>query len=640
MSAQSDFHDGGSFAALANRAFAFLDDRGGAATADDLARELFGPTAKGPLWAKMLERVLGRDPRFTRAAGDHWALAGREVGLTPLDAVDFVVLDVEATGLKPWRQRVVEVAALRLAGDRAVDSFAAIVNPERRLPKYLAELAGLSQEDLAEAPTFAAVAGPLSSFLEGVVLVGHGLNLDLGYLRHELSRLGLPPLANPVVDTLDLAGRLLPGRGKPTLDNLAALLGIPVGRRHRAHADARLVANVFTHLLALARSQGAAILADLLPQAPAAGARYALLDASPLREVPEGPGVYLLKDAAGGVVYVGKAVNLRARLATYFSRPPDYVRRMEGLLEAVADVEAVPLGSELEALLEEARLIAAHQPRFNVQQHTKAQPAFLRLDPAARYPRLTTCAEPAGDDARYWGPFRNGLAAREAARTLNEIFPLRAVRRRLGPKRRRKAKSTDGQLAFGRAPEPDSLTLLHDEYDNLVGELERFLDGELDATVERLQAAMHAAVEAGDRPRVATLRKWLRAARLFALDLRPDWQPRATASVAVVQPSAVEGAAEVFVLYGGRFGGRLRLDTCDSEAPEVAASLREMAANAVDGDAANIVARWLGAAPDRPAVALPEGESGWEGAAARVLRLADDVSAEGDGAADWDEDGV
>ncbi|MHB9092718.1 MAG: exonuclease domain-containing protein, partial [Chloroflexota bacterium] len=612
------------------RAYAFLQERGGLAAADDLAAALFGATAKGPLWAKMLARVLAGDPRFSPTLDGGYALAGMDAAALPLEAVDFVVLDVESTGLKPWRHRVAEVAALRVAtSGHTVEAYATLVNPGRRLPKYLADLAGLSQEDLAEAPPFAAVAEDLRAFLAEAVLVGHGLSLDLAFLQRELALLGRPPLANPVLDTLDLAGRLLPGRGKPTLDNLAALLGLPVGRRHRALADARLVAAIFAHLLGLARAEGATTLGDLLPSVPGDSHRRALLDASPLREVTEGPGVYLLLDAAGLVVYVGKGVNLRERLGTYFSRPPDYVRRMEGLLEAVADFATVPLGSELEALLWESRLIAAHAPRFNVQRLSNAQPAYIRLDLQEQYPRLAASGEPADDGANYYGPLRNGRAVRDALRVLGGLFPLRTCHRKFGPRKgRKRAPTFCVRLGLGGCLGPCVGFMIDEEYRALAEELARFLGGDRASTLQRLQAALGAAVVAGDRPEADRQRKRLRAARLFDLPGRTGWLPPANASLAVVQPSLVPGAAEVFVLYEGRYAGQRRVVPAAVAAEGLAASLRELALGVGAGSTseANLVVRWLGQREHPPVVDLPTADGDWERAGTDVLSLAGSMS--------------
>ena len=619
---------GGAYAALADRAYAFLRQARGRAPEGELAAALFGATAKGPLWARLLGDVLGGDRRFLRSADGAWSLADLSPLLTPLAEAEFVVVDIETTGLKPWRHRVLEVAALRLVGGRVVDAYAVLVNPGRRLPGYLRDLMGLAESDLEEAPPFAAIAGDLVAFLGSAVLVGHGLGLDLAYLQHELRLLGRPPLANRVLDTLDLAGRLLPGHGKPTLVNLASRLGLPVGRRHRAPSDARLVAALFAHLLDLARGEGARTLADLLPAAQLGeegGSRHALLDSSALAAVPSGPGVYLLRDAAGRLVYVGKAVNLRERLETYFCRPPDYTRRMEGLLEAVADFETVPLGSELEALLLEAHFLSAQRPLFNVQRQAGLPPTFIRVGLGEEYPRLSVCAEPAADGARYYGPLRNGRAAQSALTQLSALFSLRTCRRVLGQAgKRKRSRSPCLKLRRGTCLGPCAGFTLGEEYRALAEELVRFLDGDRAATLARLQTQLEEASGARDLPRIDVLQRQLRAARLFALPPRVGRRP-ATAGLAVVQPSLETGEVEVFVVYRGRYGGQLRLHPPETDVAALAAHLRSVATAASaceDASAANIVVRWLAGQERPPLVSLPEGDEGWEQAAERVLDLA------------------
>jgi hypothetical protein len=136
---------------------------------------------------------------------------------------------------------------------------------------------------------------------------------------------------------------------------------------------------------------------------------------------------------------------------------------------------------------------------------------------------------------------------------------------------------------------------------------------------------MAEAVAAGDRPQVAKLQKLLRSARLFTLDGREEWQPRAQTNLAVLLPSIEEDAVEVFVLYGGGYGGQRRVGLWDEDPEPVAVDLRELAKRAAAGDEANIVARWLGANPSAPTVPLPVGKEGWEEAADAVLGLVEAV---------------
>ncbi|MHB1413832.1 MAG: exonuclease domain-containing protein [Chloroflexota bacterium] len=619
----------GSYNSLAARAYAYLAEAGGRAEEADLCCELFGPTARGPLWTKLLGSVLGGDDRFERSPEGRWALRGLGLADLPLGDVDFVVLDLETTGLKPWRQHVVEVAALRVHNGTVVDAFASLVNPARRVPAYLREVTGITEADLAEAPPFGAVVAELLAFLGQAVLVGYGLRLSIAHLQHELHLLGRPPLDNTVVDTLDFAPWLLPEGTKPTLENLATAAGLRVTRRHRALPDARVVADLFRHMLDLARAKGLRTLADLQAEAEAGrpgSGYYPLLDGSVLGEVPTCPGVYTLRGWAGEVVYVGKAVSLRERLATYFSRSPGYVRNMGGLLETVAGFEVVPLGSELEALLVEARLIAEHRPAYNVQLQAKRQPAFIRIDPQEDYPRLTACDEPLADAAIYYGPLANGRKVRDALRELTALFPLRTCRRKIGlpAGRRRKVPPPCARLRRGLCLGPCAGGEDREQYRGLARQLVAFLGGDRREVVGRLQAEVAAAAALGERARVAEVQRLLRSAHLFSLPMAERWPAGPRSSFAVVQPSVEEGACEVFVVSEGRFAGQVRVALDETDVVMLATRLRSMAGmpNRDPGGEVHIVARWLRLHPEAPTVTLPTANEGWDLAAGQALSLA------------------
>src|SRR5262249_21336335 len=159
------------------------------------------------------------------------------------------------------------------------------------------------------------------------------------------------------------AARWLPEarRRKPSLENLAAAAGVPFPPRRGALRDARVVVAVAGRALEQARSAVAEPFAE--PTEPADEAPSPLRDTFRLGRAPDGPGVYVMRDAAGAVLYVGRSVSLRKRLLSYASGPLGFTRQLEGLLDAVAAVKWQALGSELEAMLAEARLLREHAPR-------------------------------------------------------------------------------------------------------------------------------------------------------------------------------------------------------------------------------------------------------------------------------------
>ncbi|MBI3965849.1 MAG: GIY-YIG nuclease family protein, partial [Chloroflexi bacterium] len=292
-----------------------------------------------------------------------------------------VVVDVEATGLKPWRNRVFDVAALRLRRGRVAATFATLVNPQRRMPQYLARLNGAG-EALLEAPTFEQMADELVTFLGNDLLVGHDLGYTLAFLQLELRRAGRPGLTNDVLDTLPLATALLPQLAKPSLRAVAARFDRAAAYSHQALRDAHLIAGILPDLLGLASDHGWRSLADLrslsgaaTPAAQSTRTTRLLLTRDWWIEQPAKPGVYLMRDIHGQVIYVGKAACLRDRLASYHSEALTYTRELAGLVEAVVAVSTEVTGTELEASIREAQLITEHAPRFNTQRRASKRGA-------------------------------------------------------------------------------------------------------------------------------------------------------------------------------------------------------------------------------------------------------------------------
>src|SRR5262245_36639609 len=152
------------------------------------------------------------------------------------------------------------------------------------------------------------------------------------------------------------------------------------------------------------------------------------LDHDFLQRIPTDPGVYLMKDKKGRVIYVGKAKDLRARVRSYF-RPgggDDRPFVALGLLgRLLGDVETVVVNNEKEALLLENHLIKQHQPRFNVKLTDDKNYLVLRIDPKARYPRVEVGRRIRDDGARWFGPYHSATSCRETLRLVNRHFQLR-----------------------------------------------------------------------------------------------------------------------------------------------------------------------------------------------------------------------
>jgi DNA polymerase III subunit epsilon len=574
------------YAALRAKARAFLLAQGGAAAEDALARYLFGSHGPVTLWRPLLRQTLtpaaGTNAEgFARRDDGSWQLPGATaptVATPLLAATSYVVLDVETTGLQPTSHRIIEVAALRFRQGQETERFSTLVHPERPLTRFIIGLTKITPDLLAEAPRFGDIAAALRDFLSDDLLVGHNVGFDLAFLNAELRGCDLPPLLNPLLDTIPLAAHLLPGqppgrRGQhPTgmgLDKVARRLGLaaPGGQRHRAEADARLTAAIFTALLVQAPARGLHTLDDLLHVAGAVGqwnsregsyseavARgRALLDPDNLREMPHAPGCYLMRDRHGDVLYVGKAKDLRNRVGSYYSTG-QHVHGKHGLLAATEQIEKIVVGSELEALLLESQLIRRYTPRYNVQGRNFEHYPYIKVDTADAWPRVYPTRRRADDSARYFGPFRDGRAVRRVLDLLTDILPIRTCTRRARTPDRRWSPCL--RLSLGKCLGPCAGQTTQEEYGALVADLIQFLEGDERAIVARLWVQMEQAAERLDFERAQALRNTLTHVTTVAREGKLIADAIATDDLLLVLPAVAPDAVEAFLLTCGRLWSR------------------------------------------------------------------------------------
>ncbi len=150
-----------------------------------------------------------------------------------------------------------------------------------------------------------------------------------------------------------------------------------------------------------------------------------MLSASTIKHFPASPGVYLMKDDAGKVIYVGKGINLRKRVTSYFTRSGDSRYQIRFLMNRVKTIDWIVTDTEKEALILENSLIKEHRPRYNMSLRDDKTYFSLRLDPTEEFPRFTIIRKVLRDGARYFGPYSSATAARDVLKELCRYFPLR-----------------------------------------------------------------------------------------------------------------------------------------------------------------------------------------------------------------------
>ncbi|MDX6514279.1 MAG: polymerase subunit epsilon [Gaiellaceae bacterium] len=392
----------------ADRLVELVEERRGSVPADEAARALFA-LAHVPvgLARGLLDETILADARLAWR-GDAVGLAEPPGSTLALEHATYVVVDLETTGLSPGSSAICEIGAVRIRELERESSFQTLVNPARPLGPAISALTGLADAELLRAPSSASAVKRFLSFAQDSVLVAHNARFDLSFLDRETERLTGQRLAVPVIDTVGLARRLLAGRiERASLASLAHFFGTDVRPCHRALPDAEATAEILLALLGLAQERGATTVADVCELASTrprrVHAKRSLAFGAPTR-----PGVYLFRDRNDQVLYVGRARDLRARLRSYFNsrrqRPA-----VEAALAALDRVEWRECGSELEAALEELRLLRELRPPANVRGARPDRYVYLRV----RGESVVASSKPGP-----YGPLRSRRRAQAAARVL------------------------------------------------------------------------------------------------------------------------------------------------------------------------------------------------------------------------------
>jgi DNA polymerase-3 subunit epsilon len=326
-----------------------------------------------------------------------------------LEEAELVVLDLETTGLSARSSRICEIGAVRVRALELGETFQTLVRTGVPLPAPIHAITGIHDEELRRAPGIGASMRAFLTFAGDATLVAHNARFDVSFLDRQLERMTGRRLGAPTLDTAALARRLLDGRVRRVgLASLAHFYGTCAEPCHRALPDALATAEVLVRLIGEAQERGARTLSDLhelaAPRTRRVYAKRSLAHGAPAR-----PGVYLFRDRNELVLYVGRARDLRARLRSYF-RSDRQRPAVEAALGAVDRIEWRVLGSELEAGLEELRLIRELRPPANARNVRPDRYVYLRR----RGDRLVVSSTPGA-----LGPIRGRRRAERAARALD-----------------------------------------------------------------------------------------------------------------------------------------------------------------------------------------------------------------------------
>jgi excinuclease ABC subunit C len=323
-----------------------------------------------------------------------------------------------------------------------------------------------------------------------------------------------------------------------------------------------------------------------------------------LDTIPTKPGCYLMKNAEGKVIYVGKAVNLRSRVRSYFHASAEKDNKTRRLVFEIKDIEWIVVGSELEALILEMNLIKRHRPRFNVRLKDDKRYPYIKIHWGDDYPKVTVTRRMVDDGSRYFGPYTSVWAVHQTLDVLRRIFPYLTCDREITGKDTRACLYYDIKLCIG----PCIGAANRDEYRQMIRDLQSFLNGHSAPIVARIEKEMERASIELRFEKAAALRDQLKAIQsvierqkiVFNSDYRDS-------DVIAMAREEGEACVQIFFVRGGKMIGREYFilegteETSDSEVMEQfvkqfyteAANVPEQLMLPQEIEEARIIGQWL-----------------------------------------------
>lgn len=280
----------------------------------------------------------------------------------------YAIVDIETTGGYAEKHRVTEIAIYHHDGIQITDRFQTLINPGRQVPYFITGLTGITTDMVRDAPAFEDIAKEIYGWLKDRVFVAHNAHFDYSFLKKEFDDAGIHWSTRKLC-TVRLGRKIIPGLDSYGLGRLAESLGIKIPDRHRAGGDAEATAKIFDLLLkrdtegviakALKRNSGETILPPNLSK-------------EEFDKLPGIAGVYYFHDVHGNVIYVGKAINIKKRIAGHFTGEAREWNR-SNIRNEIHHISYEPTGNELIALILESQEIRKLWPKYNLAQKYKIE---------------------------------------------------------------------------------------------------------------------------------------------------------------------------------------------------------------------------------------------------------------------------
>jgi len=276
------------------------------------------------------------------------------------------------------------------------------------------------------------------------------------------------------------------------------------------------------------------------------------LIAEQLRQLPTSPGVYLLKDAAGNILYVGKAANLHHRVRSYFGAGQKLSPKLQRMVARVNELDFFVTSSEQEAVILECNLIKRHRPRYNVRLKDDKTFPYLKIDLNDDWPRVHITRRLEENGGRYFGPFASARSVRQTLKVIKGIFPFRSCSRIIT--------GTDSRACLDyyihHCLAPCIGVASQEEYAEVIRQVILFLEGKQEVVVRELESKMNKAAEALNFEQAAWLRDQIQAINRVIEGQRIATKVRGEQDVIALSGDKDQACVQVFFIRGGKLIGR------------------------------------------------------------------------------------
>jgi DNA polymerase-3 subunit epsilon len=346
----------------------------------------------------------------------------------PLTEAAFCIVDVETTGLSASRERVIEIAIVKVENLRIVERFSSFVNPQRPIPFFITALTGISDDDVQSAPLFYQIKDKIIELSDKSFIAAHNIPFDLSFLKNEFKISGENFSPELTFCTLMLSRRLFPSLRSKSLSSVANFLGVKSSNSHRALADAETAARILIKIIKkLRKEEGIETINDLWNYQQSGNVSNSLNVKPELRndfyDMPNAPGVYYFLNDKNEIIYIGKAKSLRERIKTYFR--DNCNKKTKKIISQAKRLHHIITNSELIALLMEAEAIKRQKPKHNKMLKNYGSKYFIRINKneGAPFIEITNKFDFDGND--YFGLYHSRRVAEAIVSFINKTFAIR-----------------------------------------------------------------------------------------------------------------------------------------------------------------------------------------------------------------------